>query len=103
LTQAVYDALDVKPNVIHIPTDFILKHFPELKGELYGDKKDSTIFDNSKIKEVAPNYTSKTEYPEIVKKSIAYYLSDKKLQDIDIEFTKRYDALIDDFKNYNKS
>jgi nucleoside-diphosphate-sugar epimerase len=103
LTQVVYDALDVKPNVIHIPTDYILKHFPELKGELYGDKKDSTIFDNSKIKKVAPNYISKTEYPEIVKKSIAYYLSDKKLQDIDIEFTKRYDALIDDFKNYNKS
>ncbi|BCR36318.1 NAD-dependent epimerase/dehydratase family protein [Mariniplasma anaerobium] len=101
LTQAVYDALDVKPNVIHIPTDFILKHFPELKGELYGDKKDSAVFDNSKIKRVAPNYISKTEYPDIVKNSIAYYLSDKKLQEIDVDFTKRYDALIEDFKqNY---
>jgi nucleoside-diphosphate-sugar epimerase len=98
LTQAVYNALNVKPNIIHIPTDFILKHFPELKGELYGDKKDSAVFDNSKIKEVAQHYISKTEYPNIVKKSVAYYLSNKNLQGIDVDFSKRYDALIDDYK-----
>lgn len=98
LTQAVYDALDVKPRVIHIPTDFILKHFPEFKGELYGDKRESAVFDNSKIKAVAPNYVSKTEYPDIVKRAVKYYLNNKDLQVIDERFIKRYEELIKDYK-----
>lgn len=98
LTEAVYTALDVKPNILHIPTDFILKYFPEFKGELYGDKKDSAIFDNSKIKAVASNYVSKTEYPDIVKNAVDYYLNHPKQQEIDHKFIKTYEALIKDYQ-----
>jgi nucleoside-diphosphate-sugar epimerase len=99
ITHAIYDALNVKPNIVYIPTEFILKHFPEFEGELYGDKYASAVFDNSKIKNIAPNYTSKTEYPEIAKKAVNYYMSHVEQQTIDEEFIKRYEKLIKDYQN----
>jgi hypothetical protein len=90
----MYDALGKKPNIIYISTDDILEVFPEFKGELYGDKKEDAVFDNSKIKEVAPNYTSTTEYTDIVKHVINYYLTHKEAQSIDHNFIDRYEKLI---------
>ena len=52
------------------------------------------MFDNSKIKEVAPNYTSHTEYTDVVKKVIAYYLNHKDAQTIDKKFIEKYEKLI---------
>lgn len=104
ITQSIYQALDVKPNIIYIPTDFILIYFPEFKGELYGDKKGDAIFDNSKIKSVAPHYISKTEYPDIGKRAVTYYLNTPQDQEVDLKFLKRYDFLIESYQAtlYNK-
>ena len=78
--------------------DYILKYFPEFKPELYGDKKDSAVFDNSKIKKVAPNWLSKTEYSTIAKKAVKRLLDNPALQEVDVEFDKRYDELIQSYK-----
>ncbi|MBN2540306.1 MAG: NAD-dependent epimerase/dehydratase family protein [Bacilli bacterium] len=98
LNKAICDAVGVKPNVVFIPTDTILEYFPEFKGELYGDKKDNTIFDNSKIKEVAPHWVSQTEYSDIVKLAVKRFLENPELQIVDEEFNKRYDALIEKYQ-----
>ncbi|MFW5794178.1 MAG: NAD-dependent epimerase/dehydratase family protein [Bacillota bacterium] len=98
ITGFIYDALEMEPNVIHIPTDFILKYFPEFKGELYGDKKDSAVFDNSKIKEIAPNYKSEVEYYDVAKRVVKHFLENTELQEIDEEFNKRYENLIKAYK-----
>ena len=98
ITYAIYKVLDVKPNIIYIPTEEILKHFPEFEGELYGDKYADAIFDNTKIKSVAPNYTSVTEYPDIVSKAIKYYQQTPSAQTIDHEFINRYEQLIKVYK-----
>jgi nucleoside-diphosphate-sugar epimerase len=97
INELICEAADVSPNFIHIPTDFILKHFPEFKPELYGDKKDSAIFDNTKIKAIAPNYKSETHYGDIVKKAVSRFLNNPELQTIDDEFNQRYESLIEDY------
>ncbi|MFW6285119.1 MAG: NAD-dependent epimerase/dehydratase family protein, partial [Bacillota bacterium] len=33
ITKAYYEALDIEPDILHIPLDFILSHFPEFEGE----------------------------------------------------------------------
>ncbi|MBN2300418.1 MAG: NAD-dependent epimerase/dehydratase family protein, partial [Acholeplasmataceae bacterium] len=43
INQFIADAIGVKPNVIYIPIDMIMKHFPEYKAELYGDKLSSAV------------------------------------------------------------
>lgn len=93
----MYDALNKEPNIIYIPTDFILKHFPEFKGDLYGDKKDDSIFDNSKIKSVSPNYRSQISYLDHIPYVLNQYLRKSQLQTIDENFIKRYDELISDY------
>ncbi len=98
IVYSIYDTLQITPHLIYIPTSEILKVFPEFEGELYGDKYEDAIFDNAKIKSVAPNYTSKTEYTSIVKQVISYYLSHKEEQTVDYDFIDRYDKLIDNYK-----
>lgn len=98
INQMICDAVGVKPNVIHIPTDTILQYFPEFRGELYGDKKDSATFDNTKIKEIAPHWLSRTEYGDIVKLAVKRFLDDPNLQEVDEDFNQRYDALIEAYQ-----
>ena len=102
INQFISDAVGVTPNTIHIPTDYILEHFPEFKGELYGDKKDTTLFDNSKIKSVAPNYKSETEYSDIVKLAVKRFKEYPELQTVDEAFDKRYDQCIHDYLETQK-
>lgn len=99
IVKSFYDALDIEPNIIHIPTDFILQYFPSYEGELLGDKNHNALFDNSKIKAIAPNYKGDTEYPEIAKQVIAHYMENPPLQSIDEPFMQTYDTMIRDYKN----
>ena len=94
LYESICIAAGVSQNAIFIDTDEILETFPEFKGELYGDKMKSLTFDNSKIKKVAPNYKSETEYPDIAKHAVKRFLENEELQTIDLEFDKRYDECI---------
>jgi nucleoside-diphosphate-sugar epimerase len=100
--EMMCEALDRKPNNINIPTEFILKYFPEFEGELYGDKQKSLYFDNSKIKAVAPNYKSETHYGDIVKKALNSFLNNAVLQTIDTEFITRYENCISEYEDFLK-
>ncbi|AIO19200.1 NAD dependent epimerase/dehydratase family protein [Candidatus Izimaplasma bacterium HR1] len=96
--EIICEKLDRKPNALYIPTDFLLNYFPSYKGELLGDKNHSLFFDNSKIKAVAPNYRSKTDYGDIVKKAIERLLTDNELQTIDNDFLNKYNQCIKDYE-----
>lgn len=102
IQELIAEQLGVPMNVVYIPWDTIFEHFPEFKPEILGDKHKSTIFDNKKIKKVAPNYTSKTEYGDILKECIDYYQTHPELQTIDEEFDRRYDALIAEVQSMQK-
>ncbi len=64
------EAARTEPDIIHIPTDFIIKCEPSLTGPLMGDKTWSVIFDNSKIKQFNPNYVAKIPFKEGIKETI---------------------------------
>lgn len=94
INEMIAEAVGVTPHVVYIPWDRIFQDFPEFKPEILGDKQKSLIFDNSKIKSVAPNYVSETDYGNIVKLAVEYYDNNPELQSIDEEFNARYDTLI---------
>jgi nucleoside-diphosphate-sugar epimerase len=95
----IEDALGVTTKVVFIPTETIVRSFEEFKGPLMGDMKDSVVFDNSKIESVSPNYRSKTDYRDVLKKVVAYYDKHPELQVLDVAFDQRYDELIEDYEN----
>lgn len=98
ITESIYKALEIRPNTITIPTEFIIKMRPYLEGEFLGDKSNDLVFDNSKIKAISPNYRSQVDYDNIVKKAVSYYLGNKHIQKIDDEYNKQYDEIIFAYK-----
>lgn len=98
LNEIICEAVDVIPNIVYVPSEEIIKHFPEVKPELYGDKKDSAVFDNSKIKAIAPNWKSQTDYSKIAPILVKWFLENKELQVIDEDFDRRYDELVAKFQ-----
>lgn len=92
------EAIGVKSEIVFVPSQEIVEVFPEYKGALLGDMMGSALFDNSKIKEVAPNYLSKTEYKDIAKKVVQFYESHPENQTIDEDFYQRYDKLVERYR-----
>ncbi len=97
LYNIICSALKVKPNPIHIPTAYILKHFPEKEGEFLGDKHWSVFFDNSKVKKISVDFECTTRYEDVVEGVIKYYLETESLHGLDIEFEGKYQNLIDEY------
>lgn len=94
LHEMVCDALGVKPNIIHIPTDFIISIAPHLEGELKGDKIWSMVMDNAKIKAIAPKFKSTVDYRNVVKKAVKRYMDHPNLQTVDDEYEELMDEII---------
>lgn len=76
----VYDAVALaagRPaDKIYIPSDYLGKFSPDLKGSLLGDKAVSTIFDNSKIKRFVPEFRANIRFKEGIKKTVSWFESD---------------------------
>ena len=99
INEILCETLGVAPNVIHIPTDFIVKHAPPyLEEQLRGSVIWSTIFNNDKIRSIAPDYSAKTKYEEIAPIMIKRLLDNPSLQSIDDEFNTWYDNIIDKYE-----
>ncbi|KFZ25715.1 MAG: UDP-glucose 4-epimerase [Candidatus Izimaplasma bacterium HR2] len=98
INEIICNVLGVKPNVIHIPTDFIVKYAPQFEGGLKGDKMWSGIFDNSKIKKLAPNFNPQTRYEDIVPIQIKRIMENPDLQTIDYEHNDIIDKIISEYE-----
>ncbi|MDP4088688.1 MAG: SDR family oxidoreductase [Bacillota bacterium] len=86
----IYDcigaALDVEVKKVHVTSDFLAACDSEFEGSLIGDKSNSVVFDNSKVKRLVPDYVAVTRFDQGVRLSIEYFLSHPELQVPDEEF-----------------
>jgi len=89
-----YSALGVAPNLIHISSDLLAKWNDAYTGSLIGDKINSVVFDNSKIKLFVPEFDCKVPWAEGVKRTIAWFDADPARQTINAEADKKWDAII---------
>lgn len=94
ITDIIGKTAKVTPQVIHIPSDFIVEYSPAHIGGLLGDKSISSVFDNRKIKEFVPGFNSVVPFSKGIKESIEWYESDVKRCIIDDEFNSLCDRII---------
>lgn len=92
--DAIGDALGEKPIKYHVSSSFLSYCDPELKGTLTGDKANTVIFDNSKIKQLVPSFSAKIRFSEGVKSCVKYLLDNPSLQIEDKEFDLFCDRVI---------
>lgn len=89
-----YRALDLEPNLIHIPSDLIGAYDPLSFGSLIGDKSNSEVFDNSKIKRFVPDYSCEVTWSEGIRRSLAWFEAHPEFQTIDYKMNSAWDATI---------
>ena len=90
----VYQALGLEPNVIHIPSDLIAAYWDHAIGSLIGDKANSVVFDNSKIKRFVPDFRCEVKWAEGVRRLIKWHEDRPQFQTIDNEMNVFWDKVI---------
>ena len=81
--KTIGEALGVEANIVHIPSDFIIKVAPSFTGSLYGDKMWSTVFDNSKIKKFVPEFQATIPFHMGIRRTVQWFEAEKSRQRID--------------------
>jgi nucleoside-diphosphate-sugar epimerase len=89
-----YRALSLAPNIVHISSDLIALYDPDSLGSLVGDKANSEVFDNSKIKRFVPDYLCEVTWAEGVRRSLAWFEAHPEFQTIDHEMNSIWDRMI---------
>ncbi len=93
----VFLALGVEPNLIHIPSDLIAAHWPHATGSLIGDKANSAVFDNSKIKSVVSDFQCVVPWAEGIRRAISWHEDDPMRMSIDQDANDLWDRIIADY------
>lgn len=93
-----YQALGLKPNVTHIPSDLLAAFDDHYAGSLIGDKINSVVFDNSKIKRFVPDYHCEVNWAEGVRRALAWHEAHPEFQTIDASANILWDKIITEYE-----
>jgi nucleoside-diphosphate-sugar epimerase len=93
--ETIADALGVKANIVHIPSEFIVSVLSKFEGGLIGDKSWSAVFDNSKIKAFVPGFQAQIPFREGIRRTLAWYDADEKRRWIDDQANKELDQILE--------
>ncbi|MDP4094986.1 MAG: SDR family oxidoreductase [Bacillota bacterium] len=98
--QIIADALGVKLNAVHVSSSFLASCSDmDLEGGLIGDKANSVVFDNSKLKRLVPEFIATTRLDQGIRQTVKYILEHPEYQVPDEEFDKWCDDVIDAMNN----
>jgi nucleoside-diphosphate-sugar epimerase len=89
-----YQALGLSPNVVHIPSDFIARFDDHALGSLIGDKSNSVVFDNGKIKRFVPGFKCEVNWAEGLRRSLAWFEAHPEFQTLDDGANAKWDRII---------
>ncbi len=90
----IADALGVEANIVHIPSDFIVRAAPGLAGTLLGDKMWSIVFDNSKIKTFVPEFAAVIPFREGIRRTLAWFDADEQRQHVGEAINEEMDHIL---------
>lgn len=85
--QIIADALGVKLNAVHVSSEFLDACSPyDFAGSLLGDKANTVVFDNRKLKRLVPGFTATVRADQGIRDTVAYVLSHPECQKEDPVF-----------------
>ncbi len=100
--EIIADAVGVEADMVHIPSAFIAKMVDWMEGNLLGDKAQSTIFDNSKIKRFVPDFKATIPFHVGVRKTLAWFESKPERMRVDDYTNEMMDGIIAKYESvYN--
>jgi nucleoside-diphosphate-sugar epimerase len=97
--RAVAEAAGTELKAVHIATDFICSEADKLgeewmRGNLLGDKANSAVFDNTKIKRFVPDYVATIPFREGIKRTVEWFDANPQRIRIDEGNNRLMDAIL---------
>lgn len=83
------------PDLVHVPSDAIAAADAEWGAAMLGDKSNSMIFDNSKIRRLLPGFTATVSFTRGADEIIAWHRDHPEHQVVDPHFDTLMDALVE--------
>ena len=93
--EAIGRALGVKPKLVHIASETLGMLNLEWVGALIGDKSNTVLFDNTKIKRAVPEYNATTRFDQGAREAVEYIYAHPECQTPDPEFDEWCDKVIE--------
>lgn len=102
--SSIASVLNVELKPYYVPSDFLDAVGPyDFKGGLIGDKANTVVFDNSKLKQLVPGFTPVVRFDQGIKDCIENILKTPELQIEDPEFDTWCDRVILSMENAKES
>lgn len=98
--EAMAEAAGARLEAVHVASDFICNVAEKLgdgwvTGNLLGDKSNSVIFDNSKIRQLVPGYVATIPFSEGIARTIRWFDEDPSRIRIDEHNNQLMDAILE--------
>lgn len=101
--KTVADALGVEYKPYYVPSDFLhsVSNY-DFRGGLLGDKSNTVVFDNSKLKRAVPDYCATVRFDQGVRKCLDFVLAHPEYQNEDKQFDDWCDRVIEALEKAKK-
>lgn len=93
LYRTIGRAAGVEPNLLHVPSESIAGMDADLGAALLGDKANSMIFDNSKIRALVPGWHAEVPFAQGAREIVAWHRADPSRQRIDPQMNALFDRI----------
>jgi nucleoside-diphosphate-sugar epimerase len=94
--QSVADALGVELKAMHVASEFLDETSEyDFTGSLIGDKANTVVFDNSKLKRLVPEFVATVRFDQGIRASIENIMRNETLQIEDQEFDQWCDKIVE--------
>lgn len=93
--QSIADALDVELKAVHVSSEFLDACSDyDFEGSLLGDKSNTVVFDNTKLKRLVPGFTAQIRADQGIRSTVEYVLSHPECQIEDPDFDAWCDKIV---------
>lgn len=96
--ESLAAALNVEAHIVHIPSDALSTLSGRFYGGFLGEKTYNVIFDNSKIKQLVPEFNATIRIDEGLREAVAYIDAHEECRIEDPDFDAWCDAVIEKYE-----
>ena len=93
----IASAVKEKAEIVHIASETISRRLPEQRDALIGDKAQTAIFDNTKIKTFVPGFVATIPFETGIRRTLAWYVSHPDWLGYDMEWDAAMDELVEKY------
>lgn len=94
IAETLAAAAGVTARIVHVPSDNLAATDPAWGARLLGDKTHNAVFDNSKIRQVVPEFATTVPFERGAKEIVDWYDADPARRQVDTNIDRQMDQIV---------